>query len=52
MFEKVSKSVFTSTVVVSPDRLPPTPSTSSVIKTPENTDEDCDDPESADEGDA
>jgi hypothetical protein len=43
-----SKSVCMLTVVVSPDTLSSTPSNSSAMKTPENTDED---PEPADEGD-
>jgi hypothetical protein len=51
MFKKVSKSVFASTVLVSPDPLSPTPSPSSAMKTPENAEEDPDDPEPADEGD-
>jgi hypothetical protein len=50
MFKKVSKSVCTSTVVVCPDPLLPTPSTSSAMKTPENTEEDRDDPEPVDGG--
>jgi hypothetical protein len=37
MFKKASNSVCTSTVVVSPDPLPPTPSTSEAMKTPGNT---------------
>jgi hypothetical protein len=37
--------------VVPPDPLPPTPSTSPVMKTPENTEEDPDDSEPADKGD-
>ena len=45
MFKKASSSVCTSTVVVSPDPLSPTPSTSSAIKTPESTEEDPDDSE-------
>jgi hypothetical protein len=40
--------VCTSTVVVSPEPLPLTPSTSSAMKTPENKEEDPDDPEPAD----
>jgi hypothetical protein len=36
--------------VVSPDPLSPTPSTSSAVKTPKNTEENPDDPELADEG--
>jgi hypothetical protein len=51
MLEKSTKSVCTSTIVVPPGPLPPTPSTSSVVKTPDNTEKDCDDPEPADEGD-
>lgn len=51
MFEKASKSVCTSTVVLSPDTLSPTPSTSSVVKTPENAEEDSDDPKPEDEAD-
>jgi hypothetical protein len=50
MFKKISKSVCTSIVAVSPDPLSPTP-TSSALKTPENTEEDSDDPELADKGD-
>jgi hypothetical protein len=42
--------VCTSTVVVSPDPLFPTP-TSSAVKTPENVEEDPDYPEAADKGD-
>jgi hypothetical protein len=37
--------------VVSSDHLSPTPSTSAVIKTPKNTEENPGDPEAADEGD-
>jgi hypothetical protein len=51
MFKKASKSVCQSTIVLSRDPLSPTPSTSSARKTPENTEEDPDDPESIDEGD-
>jgi hypothetical protein len=51
MFKKASRSVCTSTVVVSPHSLSPTPSPSSAMKTPENTEEDSDDCESPDEGD-
>jgi hypothetical protein len=40
IFKKASKGVYTSTNVVSPAPSSPTPSTSSVMKTPENTDED------------
>ena len=51
MFKKASKHVCTSTIVVCPDPLSPTPSKSSMMKTPENTEEDPDDPEPAAEGD-
>jgi hypothetical protein len=51
IFIKVSKSAFTSTLVVPPNFLPPTPATSSAIKTPNNTHQEPDDPEPADEGD-
>ena len=37
--------------VVIPDPLSPTPSTSSDMRTPENTEKDPDDAEAADEGD-
>jgi len=37
--------------VVSPDTLSATPATSSAVKTPENTEENPDDPETADQGD-
>ena len=47
MFKQVSKSICTSTVVVSPEPLSPTPF-SSAMKTPQNTEEDPDDPEPAD----
>jgi hypothetical protein len=43
--------VCTSTIVVHPDLLSPTPSTSSAMKTPENTEEDPDGHEPADERD-
>ena len=36
MFKKASKSVYISMIVVPPDSLSPTPSTSSAMKTPEN----------------
>jgi len=49
--QMASKSVSTSTVVVSPDPLSPTPSTSSVVKLPQNTEEYPDDPEPATAGD-
>jgi hypothetical protein len=45
------KSVCTSTVTISPDALSPIPKPSSALVTPENTEEDPDDPEPADEGD-
>ena len=45
--QTASKSVCTSTVVVSHDLLSPTPSTSSAVKSPENTEEYSDDPEPA-----
>jgi len=49
--QMASKSVCTSTVVVSPDLLSPTPSTSLAVKSPENTEEYPDDPEPATAGD-
>jgi hypothetical protein len=49
MFKKASNSVCISVVVLSPDPLSPTQSTSSAIKTPENTKKDPDEPEPADE---
>jgi hypothetical protein len=48
MFIKASNSVCTSTIVVAPDSLSPTPSTSSTLKIPENTEEDSVDCEPAD----
>jgi hypothetical protein len=48
MFRQASKSAYTSTVVVSPDPLPPSTSTSSALKTPENIEEDPEDPEPED----
>jgi hypothetical protein len=48
MFKNVSKSVCTSTIVIPPDHLSPAWSTSLVMKSPENTEEDPDDPEPAD----
>jgi hypothetical protein len=51
MIREASKSVCTSTDVVSPDPLSPTLSNSSAVKTPENTEEDHDDPGLAAEGD-
>ena len=50
IFKKNSKNVSTSTVVVSPDPLCPTP-TSSAIKPPANTAEEPDDPEPTAKGD-
>jgi hypothetical protein len=49
MSKKDSKSVHTSTIVVPPDSLSP-PSTSSAVKTPENAEEDPNDPEPVDRG--
>ena len=51
MVRNAFKSVFISTVVVHPDHLSPTPLAFPVVKMPENTEEDLDDPEPADEGD-
>jgi hypothetical protein len=51
MFTKTSKSVCASTVGVSCDHWFPTPSPSSAMKTPENTEENPDDPDPADKGD-
>ena len=51
MFKKVSKSVCTLTDVVLPDPLSPAPQTSSAMKTPEDKEEDPDDPEPAGKGD-
>ena len=48
MLKKASKSVCTSTVVVSPDTLSPIPSTSSAMKSQDNTKEEHDDPTLAD----
>jgi len=48
MFEKPSDNICTSTVAVTADRLFPTTSTASTLKTPADTEPD--DPESADEG--
>jgi hypothetical protein len=47
MFQKASKSVCTSTVVVPPDPSSPDPSTSLAMKTRENTDDDPENPEPA-----
>ena len=51
MFKKTSKSVYTSTNVVSPAPSSPTPSTSSVTQIPKNPDEDPNEPEPVAEGD-
>jgi hypothetical protein len=51
IFNMVTKGVCTSTAVVSPDRSSPAPSTSLTITIPENTENDCNDPEPAHEGD-
>jgi len=51
MFKKVSKGVITSTIMVSSDLMSLIQSVSSVMKTPDNTEENPDDPESADERD-
>ena len=48
---KRPSSACTSTVVVIPDPISPAPSTSSTMKTPENTEDNLHDPEQADEGD-
>jgi len=47
-FKKASKIVQTSSVVVCPDPLSSAPSTSSAMRTPENTEEDPDDLKPAD----
>jgi hypothetical protein len=49
--KKASSNVCTAIIVVSLDPLSPNLSTSSALKTPENTEVDPDDPEQADEGD-
>jgi len=51
MFKNASKSVYTSTVAVFPDTLSLTPSTSSAMMPPEDTEQDPDDPTPAHEGD-
>jgi len=51
MFKKTSNSICRPTVVVSPNPMSSTPSTSSTIKTQENTKEKPDNPEPADERD-
>jgi hypothetical protein len=50
MFEKASMCVCTSNIVVSSGLLSPIHSASTAMKTPENTEEDPGDSESADEG--
>jgi len=50
MFKKATKNVCTSTIVVSPDLLFPTPPTPSAMRNQENAEEDLDGPEPADEG--
>ena len=49
MFRKASKNVSTSIIMVSPHPQSPAPLTSLTTKTPENTEEDPDDPQSTDE---
>jgi hypothetical protein len=51
MPKNVSKSICTATILVSPNPLSPTLSNSSAMKTPENTEEEPDDPEPVNEGD-
>jgi len=51
MFKKVSKGVSTSTIMVPSDLMSPIQSVSSVMKTPDDTEENPDDPESAEERD-
>jgi len=51
MLNKASKNVCTSTIPLLLDLLFPAPSTLSAMKTPENTEEDPDDPQPAYEGD-
>jgi len=51
VFKKTSRSVCTSVVVIYPDPLSYTASTYSALKTPDNTKQDPDEPESADKGD-
>jgi len=50
-YHNTSRSVCTSTIVVPPDLLSPSPSGSSAVKTADNSGEDLDDPELAGEGD-
>ena len=51
MFTKASRCASTSTIVLSLDPLSPAPSTNSVMKTAENTEEDPCDTHTVDEGD-
>jgi hypothetical protein len=51
MFKNASKNVCTPVIVLSPDPLCPTPSSSSAMKTPYNTEGDPDDSELIDEED-
>jgi len=51
MFKKASRSACLSTIVVSHNSLSLTPLSSSALKTPENTEENPDEPKSADERD-
>jgi hypothetical protein len=51
MFKNAWKGACASTVAISPDPLSPTPSTSSAMKTPENSEENPDYPEPVSEGD-
>ena len=51
IFKKVSKGVSTSNIMVSSDLMSPIQSVSSVMKTPDNTEENPDDLESADKRD-
>jgi len=46
-FKKAPRSVCTSTVVVSPDPMSPTPSTALAMKIPENIEKEPDEPEAA-----
>jgi hypothetical protein len=50
MFQKLSNGIWTQTAMVSPDLLSPAPCTLSTMKTPENTEEDPNDPEPTDVG--
>jgi hypothetical protein len=51
MFKKALKSVCTSNIVISPEPLSSAPSTIMPMKTPDNTEEDAEDPTKADERD-